>query len=320
MQAIKEFRWWIEGRSPIWHLMFIVMLYLLFALGVLGAAVVFDATGYAAACGIASLDGCFDKRMLDVLSGDAKEIYPNLSLFVTVGTPVLTVVATSLMTISLLHESGRISLSANACVYEQETLASERATVKTPCVVFRMMNQGGKFLFDVNVNIALRFVGDDGGGGRTFRFFPLTVLGPEGHEGSYPILEPRMPFRVYVSLGQDVQSAIYLGRLSYGTSEGTDLAERLKIIDRDGGGVPHSGNTEESALVVSVRGTDSISGKQTVTSIEYPLKGIRSGKFGDISLSEFAAADSKRRAILFNRINHFIWPDGVEPVNANVSS
>ncbi len=80
------------------------------------------------------------------------------------------------------------------------------------------------------------------------------------------------------------------------------LAEALVLLDRDRKNT-YSGNTRESAVVISVRGKDSISGKDVVISIEYPLTDIRPGKFCDISLAEFMTAKQDRRTKDFNAIN-----------------
>lgn len=304
MQFHKEIRWWLESQSSLWHIGFIVLLYVLFGIAIFVALTLdFGAQASQQLCSVFTPTPCLD-TFFDVFSGDAKRDYPTLTFAVGIGKPILTIIATSILTISLLRDTGRIVLSRSACVYEQATLEAEKSTIKDPCLVFRMMNRGGQLIFDVSVSVALRFVGiDNEQNVKTFRFFPLQVLGKDGEEGEYPLLEPRLPFRVYVRLEQEVQSAIYVGTLQYSPiRNGQSLAETLALIDRETK-KQHSGNTDESAIVVSVRGKDSISGNEVVTSTEYRLSTIRSGKFADINLQQFQESRYNKRMDYFNRIN-----------------
>lgn len=300
-RSAKSFRWKLEGLSSIAHVGIIGAAYAVFGVFVVGLAILSSSS---CAIVIPSTAWCVDAPVLGLLAGEATREYPKLTLLVGFGKPLLTILATSILTISLLRDTGRIALSEKACIYERSALELENASVKSPCLVFRMLNQGGQFIFDVSVKVALRFVGQDRGNGKTFRFFPLKVLGAEGEEGLYPMLQPGFPFRVYVRLDQDVQSAIYLGTLKYEREQAMgSLAEALSLLDRDGTN-RHSGNTRESAVVVSVRGKDSISGKDVVISIEFPLTDIKPGKFRDICLADFMRAPQRTKTRDFNAIEY----------------
>lgn len=303
MQFLKEVRWWVESKSSLWHVCLILAMYLSFGalLGVM--ALVAGIDDGSTPCPAGSWE-CRRSAIVGLFLEDRDTKFPLLSAALSIGKPLLGIISTSILTISLLRESGRIVLSERACIYDRDALAKEQSTFRKPCMVFRMMNRGGLFLFDVHVSVALRFVGNDGSGnGRTYRFFPLAVMGQPGMEGNYPILQSNFPFRVYVALNQDVQSAIYVGNLVYaaGATGRNTLAADWKLKDRVSHLV-HSGESRSSAIVVTVHGKDSISGKDVITSREYRLVDILPGRFAGIDLERFLGQGSRRRLESFNKV------------------
>ena len=208
----------------------------------------------------------------------AIEINPLLPFFATLLSWVDGVIWQAFFIAKLFYNRHDIEFSNAIAFYSPEQLRSEGNTqMRYGALVFKLFSKNSAPLFDFRVRAVLKHL-DDRSDNPTYQHFALRVP-----DQDIPLLEPMMPFRIYIDLGP-VNAAVYQREFLFSARHAQhgghlDPISIEAIGERVAQGQSLPGDNE---IIVYVEAKDGNDGRTKIDYHRYPIASIAQAEFESI--------------------------------------
>jgi hypothetical protein len=220
----------------------------------------------------------------------AAEVNSIWSAINKLGVLMLTAFSSSLLTSKMISHQSKLRFSTPLAYYSRAIIESEQSQFPGEYLVFRLLNENEDDLYNVKISATLRYFHAPT---RTFQHYTCKVT-----NGTLPVLGTKMPFRIYIEMGEIV-SAIYKKRLCFQSGgEGTISITEIQSDIAAGNRPP-----DADQFILYLEGIDSGEGKMTTSSHRYDLAAVKEGKFKSIEpRAGHAGFDPKDIKKLFHQV------------------